>query len=72
MLAGRFCVYNTGLKVDAAREILTVIMTSNDENVCSCKGHIVVHRTFIFGNCFALSWPHDSLLDLLESSAIEV
>jgi len=37
MLARRFCVYNAGLKVDVAREILTVIMTSNYENVCSCK-----------------------------------
>jgi len=32
MLARRFCVYNVGLKVDAAREMLTVIMTSNDVN----------------------------------------
>jgi len=28
-----------GLKVDAAREILTVIMKSNDENVRLCKTH---------------------------------
>jgi len=35
MLARRLCVYNPGLKVDAAQEILTVIMTSNDENVHS-------------------------------------
>jgi len=27
MLAKKFCVYNAGLKVDAAQEILTVIMT---------------------------------------------
>jgi len=27
MLARRFCVYNAGLKVDVAREILTAIMT---------------------------------------------
>jgi len=39
MLPRRFCVYNVGLKVDAAREILTVIMKSNDENVRSCKRH---------------------------------
>jgi len=39
MLARRFCVYNVGLKDDAAQEILTVIMTSNDENVRSCKRH---------------------------------
>jgi len=28
MLARRLCVYNAGLKVDARREILTVVMTS--------------------------------------------
>jgi len=37
MLARRFCVFNAGLKVDAAGEISTMIMTSNDENVRSCK-----------------------------------
>jgi len=65
MLARRFCVYNMGLKVDAAREILTVIMTSNDENVRSCKRHTVVRHVFCFGNRFALSWPRDSLLWVL-------
>jgi len=35
MLARRFYVYNAGLKVDVAGEVLTVIVTSNDENVCS-------------------------------------
>jgi len=35
MLVRRFRVYNAGLKVDAAREILTVIMMSNDENALS-------------------------------------
>jgi len=39
MLARRFCVFNAGLKVDAVREILTVLMTSYDENVRSCKTH---------------------------------
>jgi len=39
MLARRYCVYNAGLKVDVAQEILTVIMMSNDENVRSCKTH---------------------------------
>jgi len=39
MLGRRFCVYNMGLNVDMAQEILTVIMTSNDENFCSCKRH---------------------------------
>jgi len=39
MLARRFCVFNAGLKVDAAREMLIVIMASNDEMVCSCKRH---------------------------------
>jgi len=48
MLARRFCVYNEGLKVDAAQETLTVIMMSNDENVRSCKRHTVVHRAFCF------------------------
>jgi len=48
MLARRFCVFNAGLKVDAAREILTVIMTSNDKNVRSCKKHTVVRRAFCF------------------------
>jgi len=48
MLARRFCVFNAGLKVDAAREILAVIMTSNDKNVCSCKRHTVVRRAFCF------------------------
>jgi len=48
MLARRFCVYNMGLKVDTAREILTVIMTSNDENACSCKRHTVVHCVLCF------------------------
>jgi len=48
MLARRFCVYNAGLKVDVAREILTVIMMSNDENIHLYKRHTVVHRTFCF------------------------
>jgi len=42
MLVRRFCVYNAGFKVDVAWEILTVIMTSNDENVRSSKRHTVV------------------------------
>jgi len=37
MFARRFCIFNAGLKVDADREMLTVIMTSNDENVHSCS-----------------------------------
>jgi len=48
MLARRFCVYNAGLKVDAAQEILTVIMTSNDKNVHSCKRHTVIRHAFCF------------------------
>jgi len=48
MLARRFRVFNAGLKVDVAREILTVIMTSNDKNIRSSKRHTVVHRTFCF------------------------
>jgi len=43
VLVRRFCVYNVGL-----REILTVIMTSNDENVHSCKRHTVIHHAFCF------------------------
>jgi len=64
MLARRFCIHNVGLKVDAAREILTVIMTSNDENVRSCKRHRARKTRcslLVFGDCFALSWPLDSL-----------
>jgi len=49
LMLARFCVFNAGLKVDVAREILTVIMTSNDENVRSCKRHTVVRRAFCFG-----------------------
>jgi len=37
MLARRFCIYNAGLKVDTALEILTVTLTSNDKNVRSLK-----------------------------------
>jgi len=48
MLARRVCVYNASLKVDAAQEILIVIMTSNDKNLCLCKRHTVVRRTFCF------------------------
>jgi len=48
ILARRFCVYNADLKVYAAREILTVIMTSNDKNVHSCKRHTVVRQAFCF------------------------
>jgi len=48
MLARNFCVFNAGLKVDAAREIFTVIITSNDKNVHSCKRHTVVRRAFSF------------------------
>jgi len=52
MFARRFCVCNAGLKVYAAREILTVIMTSNDENVRSCKRHTVVRCAFCFWRSF--------------------
>jgi len=63
MLVRRFCVFNAGLKVNAVREILTVIMMSYDENVHSCKRHTVVRRArFVFGDRFALSWPRNSLL----------
>jgi len=58
MLARMFCVYNVGLKVDMAREILTVIKTSNDENVFLYKRH---SHVLFFCNRFALSWPCDSL-----------
>jgi len=61
MLVRRFCVFNAGLKVAAVREILTVIMTSYDEYVHSCKRHTVVRRAFVFGDRFSNSWPRDSL-----------
>jgi len=64
MLARRFCVYNEGLKVDTAREILTVIMRLNDENIHSCKRHTIVRRVFCFCH-FAFSWSHDSLQRVL-------
>jgi len=48
MLAIRFCVYNSGLRVDTSWEMLTVVMTSHYENVCSCKRHTVVRRVFCF------------------------
>jgi len=48
MLARRFCVYDVGLKVDVVRKILTVIMMSNDENICSFRRHTVVRRAFCF------------------------
>jgi len=48
MLERRLCVYNAGLKVDASREILTVVMMSYYKNVYSCKKHTVVCRTFWF------------------------
>jgi len=56
ILPRRFCVYNAGLKVDVAREILSVIMimTSNDKNVRSCKRHTVVRRTFCFWRSLCL------------------
>ena len=44
------CVYNAGLKVDTRQEILTVVMMSYYENVCSCKRHTVVCRAFYFGD----------------------
>jgi len=37
MFARRFCVFNAGLIVDADREILTAIMTSNDEKFARVK-----------------------------------
>jgi len=53
MLARRFCVFNAGLKVDAAREILTVIMTSNHETLAHVKDtHTVVRRVFCFWRSF--------------------
>jgi len=42
MLARRLCAYNAGLKVDASREILTVVMTSCYENIHLCKRHAAV------------------------------
>jgi len=48
MLARKFCVFNAGLKVDAVLEILTVILTSNDENVRLCKRHTVISSHILF------------------------
>jgi len=48
MLARRLYIYNAGLKLDTSWEILTVVMTSYYENVCSCKRHTVVRHTFCF------------------------
>ena len=48
MLERRLCVYNVGLKVDANREILTVIMMSCYKKVHSCKRHTIVRRAFCF------------------------
>jgi len=54
MLARRLSVYNAGLKVDAAWEILIVIMTLNDENVGSCERLTVVFCAFWFCFCWLL------------------
>jgi len=54
MLARRSCVYNAGLKFDVAREILTVIMMSNDENVCLCKTHSSLSLVLFLA--IALAW----------------
>jgi len=35
MLTRKFCVYKAGLKPDAAQEILTVVMMTNDKKVHS-------------------------------------
>jgi len=56
MFARRFCIFNAGLKDDADREIWTVIMMSNDENVCSCKRHTVVRRARVLFLAIALSF----------------
>jgi len=54
MFARRFCILNAGLKVDADREILTVIMMSIDKNVRSCKRHTVVRRAHVLFLAIAL------------------
>jgi len=61
MLERRLFVYNAGLKVDASREILTVVMTSYYENVRLCKIHSNSWRILFLAIRFALSWLHDSL-----------
>jgi len=48
MLARRLHVYNAGLKVDASREILTVVMTPHYKIVPSCKRHAVVCHVYCF------------------------
>ena len=64
MLERRLCVYNAGLKVDTSREILTVVMTSYYENVCSCKTHSSSLRVLKLTILFALSWPWVVSLDM--------
>ena len=61
MLARWLCVYNADLKVDATREILTVVMMSYYENVRSCKTHSSLSCVLFLVIPFALSGPHDSL-----------
>jgi len=71
MLARRYCIYNAGLKVDMAQEILTVIMKSNDENVRSCKRHTVVCHVFCFWRSlfsFLSKWITTVSLDISNST----
>ena len=42
------CLYNVGLKVDTAQEILTVIMMLYYDNVYTCKRQTVVYHAFCF------------------------
>jgi len=46
MLARKFCVYNAGLEVDVAQDILTVIMTKMFAHVKD--QHTVVYCAFCF------------------------
>ena len=69
MLERRLCVYNVGLKVDVSREILTVVMMSYYENVCSSKRHTAVCHTFYFGDSlcsFLASWLTTVSLDICD------
>jgi len=60
-LARRLCIYNVSLKVDTAREISIVVMTSYYKNVCSCESHSSLSCILFLAICLALSWSHDSL-----------
>ena len=54
-------VDNAGLKVDARREISTVVMMSYYKNVRLCKTDSSSSHVLFLAIRFAFSWPRDSL-----------